>query len=171
MSKEFLGHLLRAQARLYGYIRCQVASRADAEDILQETAAILWSKYETFQPGTNFLAWGYAAARNEIRRYYRRQARDRQLFSEDFLALLDRQVRDMDDELSSMQEALAGCLAKLRESDREVVQRCYARGTTVARVSEELGRPVGTLKNVLKRCRLALYECIRRTLAREQRGE
>ena len=44
------------QPRIYGYIRSLVADRSDAEDMLQETASVLWQKFDEFTPGTNFLA-------------------------------------------------------------------------------------------------------------------
>ena len=66
-----------------------------------------------------------------------------------------------------MQEALAGCMNKLKTDDRDVVQRCYGTGATILGVAEELGRPIDTIKSVLKRCRRALYECVRRTLGVE----
>ena len=51
------------EARIYGYIRSLVVHRADAEDLLQETASMLWQKFHEFQPGSNFLAWAMSVAR------------------------------------------------------------------------------------------------------------
>jgi RNA polymerase sigma-70 factor, ECF subfamily len=168
LSKQFIGNLLAVQPRIYGYIRAQVSNRADADDVLQETVSALWVRYDRFQSGTNFLAWACKTAHNKILHYYRRRARDRRLFSEEFAVQVARRAEQMDDELSGLQVALRSCMTKLPSVDRDVVQRCYASGATVASVSAELRRPVETIKSVLKRCRRALYQCIGKTLARER---
>ena len=45
------------QSRVYAYIRALVFRRADAEDILQEVAVVLWRKYDQFEPGSRFDQW------------------------------------------------------------------------------------------------------------------
>jgi RNA polymerase sigma factor (sigma-70 family) len=105
----------------------------------------------------------------EIQHYYRRQARDRRIFSAEFIALIDRRLPEMEGELLQMREAFRNCMAKLRASDRDIVERCYESGTTVAQVAEQVHRPLETIKSILKRSRRALYECVRRTMLTENR--
>ena len=40
----------------------------DAEDILQACRLTLWKQFETFEPGTNFLAWARKIALNQTHR-------------------------------------------------------------------------------------------------------
>ena len=168
ISQEFVGLLLQVQPRIYAYIRAQIPVRADAEDVFQETVMSLWSGYAEFQPESNFLAWAYGFARNKVLHYQRRYARQRRLFSEEAVRQIASEAESMADELGSVQDALQNCLTKLRPEDREVVQRCYGTDMTVATVAVQLGRSVNTIKSVLRRCRRALYDCIRRTLSREE---
>jgi RNA polymerase sigma-70 factor, ECF subfamily len=72
--------------------------------------------------------------------------------------------------LSELEPMLAECMQRLSAADREVVQRCYGSDATLATVADELGRPVNTIKSVLKRARLALFECIQRAMRREKRS-
>ena len=65
---------VRDEARIYGYIRSLVVHRADAEDLLQETASVLWQKFHEFQPGSNFLAWAMSIARFQVRHFRRKEA-------------------------------------------------------------------------------------------------
>jgi RNA polymerase sigma-70 factor (ECF subfamily) len=170
ISQEFVGLLLQVQPRIYAYIRAQIPIRADAEDVYQETVMALWSDFATFQPGGSFLAWAYGFARNKVLHYQRRSARQKRLFSEEAARQIASEAEAMADEVGSIQDALRNCLTKLRPTDREVVQRCYGTDMTVAMVASQLGRSTNTIKSVLKRCRRALYDCIRRTLAREEQG-
>ena len=168
-SNEFIDLFLKAEPRVYAYIRSQISHRADAEDVLQETTTTLWAKFDDFAPGTDFLAWAYQVARFKVQHYHSKQTRQRRLFSRAFVELVAAKADGMADELSELDALLVECIQRLSAADREVVQRCYGTDATVAAVADQLGRPVNTIKSVLKRARLALYQCIQRALGREKR--
>lgn len=73
------------QSRIYGFIRSLVVHRADAEDLLQETASVLWRKFDEFRPGSNFLAWALQVARFQVMYFRQRQKRDVLQFSDKFV--------------------------------------------------------------------------------------
>jgi RNA polymerase sigma-70 factor (ECF subfamily) len=168
-NREFVRLLVPAEPRIYAYIRAQIPHRPDAEDVFQETVSVLLSKFDQFRPGTNFLGWALQVAHFEIRQFYRHQAQERRLFSEAFLNLIAETTEAMSDELADLRESLAVCLEKLKEVDRDIVRRYFGTGATVQTVAADVGRPIDTIKSVLKRSRQSLYECIRRSLARENR--
>ena len=87
-SSDFVRLLLRAEPRIYAYIRSQIPHRTDAEDVLQETVTVLWSKWSDFRPESNFLAWGYQVARFKVQHYYRTRMTERRLFSDAFIELV-----------------------------------------------------------------------------------
>jgi len=167
-NREFVRLLVQAEPRIYAYIRAQIPHRPDAEDVFQETVAVLWTKFDQFRPETNFLSWALQIAYYEIRQFYRNQGRERRLFSEAFLNLVAETTEAMSGELTDLRQTLTDCLEKLKGPDREVVQRYYGTGATVQSVAADIGRPVDTIKSVLKRSRRVLYECIQRTLSREE---
>ena len=53
--------LLRALVDDYGLLRERLARRLgsadDAEEVLQQTATISWTKFDEFQSGTDFVRW------------------------------------------------------------------------------------------------------------------
>ncbi len=169
ISDEFLGLFLKAEPRVYAYIRSQVPHRADAEDVLQETAATLWTKFNDFRSGSDFLAWAYQVARFKVQHFRDKQTRRRRLFSQTLVDLVAVQAEKMADQTGELQTMLAECMEELSDADREVVERCYGSDATVATVAAQLGRPVNTIKSVLKRARRALYDCIQRAIGREDR--
>jgi RNA polymerase sigma-70 factor (ECF subfamily) len=164
-SRQFLRLFVPVEPQIYAYIRAQVPHRPDAEDVFQETIAVLWSKFDHFQPGTNFLAWSLQIAYYEIRQLHRRQSRERKLFSEAFLDRIAETTEAMSGEMADLREALALCLQKLRATDRDLVRRYYGSGATVQSVATQIGRPLDTVKSMLKRSRRSLYECVQRALA------
>lgn len=168
-SNSFIDLFLKAEPRVYAYIRSQIPHRSDAEDVLQETASTLWAKFHDFAPDSNFLAWAYQVARFKVQHYHEKQSRQRRLFSRALVDLVAARAEKMANELSELEPMLAECMQRLSAADREVIQRCYGSDATVAAVANELGRPVNTIKSVLKRARLALFECIQRSIHREKR--
>jgi RNA polymerase sigma-70 factor (ECF subfamily) len=169
-TNEFMRLFLQAEPRIYGFIRSQVLQRADAEDILQDTASVLWSKFDQFPAGDNFVAWACQVARFKIQHYHRNRGRSRLLFTESFLEIVASATEAMSSDLQDLETALSGCMDRLKETDREIVQRAYGTDATINALASELGRPVGTIKDILARARRSLYDCIRRSMKREDRS-
>ena len=59
---QFLRLYTRHQHRILAYIYTLVPNRADAEDLLQDTAVLLWEKFAQFELGTDFIAWACRVA-------------------------------------------------------------------------------------------------------------
>ena len=64
-GEEFTRLLLENQKRIWGLVLSLVPRGSDADDVMQETCAVLWRKFDQFEAGTNFGAW---ALRIEIGR-------------------------------------------------------------------------------------------------------
>jgi RNA polymerase sigma-70 factor, ECF subfamily len=169
-TNEFVRLFLQAEPRVYGYIRSQVLQRADAEDLLQETAAVLWSKFDRFVAGSDFVAWACRIARFKVQHYHRGRGRSRLLFSEQFLDAVADTTEVLSGDLRELEVALAGCMERLKDSDRDVMRRSYSADVSIGNLAAELGRPVGTIKDILARARRALYDCIRRSLGKDDRS-
>jgi RNA polymerase sigma-70 factor (ECF subfamily) len=74
-SELFLKLLMSNEVRIFSYILRLVPNLADAEDIMQETAGIMWRKFDQFQRTTNFVAWAVEIAHYRILDYRRRERR------------------------------------------------------------------------------------------------
>ena len=82
-SESFLVLVTGAQRALHAFILKLVPSLADADNILQETNLVLWSKQGEFRLGTDFLAWAFRIARYQVMAYRKRQSLDRLVFGEE----------------------------------------------------------------------------------------
>src|SRR5262245_2939914 len=87
----FVRLFLRHQNDLLRYILPLVGGLDDAQDVLQETAAALWRKFDRFDPRQPFLAWARQFARNEVLMHHRRRRRYTFLTDELIDELADRQ--------------------------------------------------------------------------------
>jgi len=164
---EFLRLHARYAARLHAFILSLLPNWSDAEDVLQETVAVLWSKFDEFQPGTSFFAWACQVARFEVSRFLRRQHRDRLRFDDETLGLITAAASEMDEHLAARERALAGCVERLPEKDRTLLGLRYREGLTADGIARRVGRSVHAVYKAAKRIRRVLYDCVNRALATE----
>ena len=76
-SFEFVQLLTSHQSRLYAYVLSLLGNRTQAEDVMQETNAVLWRKAHDFKLGTNFGAWMLKVAHFQVMAHRRKLTRDR----------------------------------------------------------------------------------------------
>lgn len=170
---DFVSLFLADQRRIHRYIVTLLGRQQDAEDLLQETAAVLWRKFAEFQPGSSFYAWSCRTAYLNVLEYRRKRGRDATLLDEDILEKLATSYGGDDASTTEIQvSALEACLDKLVAKDRQLIERCFRSAKVKAReVAAELGRPADSVYRSLGRIRRTLLECVRRaTRAQEHEG-
>jgi RNA polymerase sigma-70 factor (ECF subfamily) len=167
-AERFVRLLAKCQRQVFLYALGLVQNAADAEEILQETNLVLWRKFDQYQPGTDFGRWACRIAHFEVLKFRERRAREQRLFTSEFIEALAVESEDSLEELDARREALARCLGKLRNTDRQLVLRRYQEHATTQSVAEALGRSVQGTRKSLHRIRTALLACIERTLAAEE---
>lgn len=168
-TEQFVRLLTQHNRRLYGYILALLPHRSDADEVLQETSTFLWRNFSQFRPGTDFASWACRAAYFKVLEFRQRQRRDRLIFSDETVSLLADEAQALGDVLDLRQRALADCLERLGDRDRELVRLRYAPQATVASVAAEVRRSVDAVYKALNRIHGALLECIQRRLAAAER--
>jgi RNA polymerase sigma-70 factor (ECF subfamily) len=165
---EFAEYLRQHQSQLFGYIHSLLRNLNDADDLFQQTTMILWGKFEEYDRQRSFLSWACGVARFEIANFLRARGRQRLYFTDELnLLLIEAQEELKQQEIEDRREALLKCAAKLRASDRELLDACYSDSAGVTEVAQRQSRSPQSVHNSLRRIRRALFECIRRTLAQE----
>jgi RNA polymerase sigma-70 factor, ECF subfamily len=161
----FVELLNRHHRRLLGYIASLVGNRHDAEDVLQRVSLTLWRKFDTFTPGTDFLAWGTTVAFYEAKSFLRLSSRPVVRFDDALLALLARErAADLERQEPRL-AALERCLGQLDEPSHKLLHAVYSGNQDIAAIAAKLNRAPQTLYNKLHLIRRALAECIERVLA------
>ncbi|HZU35693.1 MAG TPA: sigma-70 family RNA polymerase sigma factor [Gemmataceae bacterium] len=169
---EFAAQLRAVQTRLYAYIYSLVHEFNDADDLFQQTALILWKKFGEFDRERSFFSWACGIARLEVLNFLRNRGRHRLYFSDDLnLLLIEAHEEVAEPELMERRQALATCIAKLRERDQELLLECYQESGGVNQAAERRGRSPQSVFNSLRRIRRALFMCITRATSPASRPE
>jgi RNA polymerase sigma-70 factor (ECF subfamily) len=161
--------LLRdGRSRVFGYLLALVQNLADAEDLYQQTALLLWEKFDQYQPGTDFGSWATTVAHYTALNFLRRQSRRRALFSEAALQRLNAMQSEMRTiDCTARSEALVHCVAALPEGERRLVRLRYQGEQSVQDIAESEQRTVGAVYTALSRIRKSLLACVERRVAKE----
>jgi RNA polymerase sigma-70 factor (ECF subfamily) len=166
---EFARLLREVHRELFGFIFAMLQNRADAEDVYQQCAVVLWKKFATFTPGTSFSAWAIRIAQYEIKDFVKARRRRKVFFSDAILEAIavSYQVESSDAQNQRM-EALARCLEKLSDRDRRVFKECYAVNRDYRKIAEAEGKTMAAIYKAISRIRKSLYVCVQRKMAAEQ---
>ncbi len=161
---DFLRLYAEHEATLHVFVRSMLSDRAEADEVMQQVVIVLWTKFDTAQ---DFKKWAYGVARLEVLRFLQSRKRDRHVFDEELLHRLADRVALHGLEVVTRREALDGCLEKLPATQQELVLTAYTKGTRMDELAARRGQTPMALYKLLHRIRLALMECVERTLAEE----
>lgn len=166
--RQFGDLLAECSSDLFGFIYSLVQNHADAEDVYQQVALVLWEKFDNFTLGTNFAAWATTIAHNTARDYIRSRRKHAITFSEEVLdaiaaAYSARQCWSTSD----TSDALTQCLKKLSPKQRSLVDRVYSPNRDFGAIAEAENRTVGAIYQAICRIRKSLYACVQRELSQE----
>ena len=161
---KFVQLLVGSQQRLYAFIRAQVSSRDDADEILQQTSMILWEKFDRFRPDGDFTRWACGIARREILAHFRNQKRFKLLLHENIANAVADKLVDLVDTFDDRQDALAECMKGLSKRQRELIHRRYVDDESVKEIAEQIGLTQSSVYKSLSNIRDVLYNCIQQKL-------
>ncbi|MFW5876901.1 MAG: sigma-70 family RNA polymerase sigma factor [Myxococcota bacterium] len=164
VDEAFEGAIFPHLGELYGTAVRLTRSRAEADDLLQESMLRAWSFWDRFQKGTNARAWMHRILMNTFINGYRRRKRERELLAE-----VDRDLGERPFEAHASWEARAegigdevhAALAELPAEFRQVVILVDFDDLSYKEVADALGCPIGTVMSRLHRGRRTLKRQLR----------
>ncbi len=162
--ERFMRLFLEHEPAILRSVLVFVPQRADARDIVQETAVALWRHLAEYDPARPFVNWACGYARIEVRRFLRRSQRRAALSEAAAVALIesDQAQAAWHEERESY---LADCRAQLAPEQGRVLDGYYVDELGVEALAQRHGRSVEAIYKMLQRIRHALLECMERKTA------
>jgi RNA polymerase sigma-70 factor (ECF subfamily) len=155
------------QRNIYAFLLSSVHNYNDANDLLQETATVMWRKFDEFRPGSSFLAWGITIAHHLVLKFFNEHKRSRIQFDDALLQeLADTTMEEMKN-VNALTDALRHCFQKLSEANQKLLRLRYQEGMTIKAIASFLGKPVFGMYKAFARLQDALQVCIENVLRRE----
>ena len=135
-------------------MKYRIGSAEDAQDVLQEVCLAAYRGYPGFRDESAFRTWLVGIARNKCSDYFRRKSRGRELPIDG----INEAVPVSDARGSAGRTAVRETLARLSESDRQLLLLFYMKELPQAEIAARLHIPVGTVKSRLHRAREGFRE-------------
>jgi len=144
--------------QLHRFFLAQLASRADADDLLQETWLRIHKVRHTYRAGEPVLPWFYAIARRVRVDHYRKAIRTvaRHQEVDDMSRIATPVVAE-----SGQSGGLTALLAPLSEGEREVIEMLKVEGMSLEEVARARSCTVGSVKQKAHRA----YKKLRETMS------
>jgi RNA polymerase sigma-70 factor (ECF subfamily) len=172
--EEFLRLFLTHQGDVRAFVGSLLRQPAARDDVVQETALVLWRKFDTFDPSRSFGAWARGIAANLVRQRLEKDGRHAQTLPPEVLpaivAAYDRtelggpEGPNGDSPQQSRRDALELCLKELPDKSRSLLTMRYEEGLSSAKAAERVGSTADAIHKALSRIRLKLEACIQRRL-------
>jgi RNA polymerase sigma-70 factor, ECF subfamily len=160
--ERFMRLLVSHQPKIYAAIRALGLSRHDAEDVLQNTATVLWRRFDDFREGTRFDHWACQTARLQTLNFRQKRHHEIALLDQQTMQLLVADAEQNQDCLSSIHEHLDDCLERLVDSERSMLDERFIGGRTNAEIGSLLRKSEATISRGLSRVYNKLLACIER---------
>ena len=167
-TRRFLDLHSRCSRWLFAYILSLVHNPSDAEDLLSETTATLWEKFDEFQPGTEFRAWACQIAKYKVLEWRKKQSHSPMPATPEFLEAVTQAHLQIGPRLNEQAAYLDSCVEQLPQHDRELLERRYGSGDTVKELARSLGRSIHWVYRRLNAIHEVLWHCIRRKMAERE---
>lgn len=169
VSGDFVLELSKAQPRLFGYALKRLGSQEQANELVQEVNLVLCAKADSFEPGTDFLAWAFTIARFQLMAYRKKQVRDRLVFADEVVDLIEELSADQEasSKHSLRQDALQRCMRNLEKEQQDILARRYVDASSVKAIAADRGTTANAVSLVLHRARQKLMKCIELRVANE----
>lgn len=158
---EFVRLLTQHSSQIFGFVLALCMNRSDADDIFQNTSVVLWQKFDTYKPHTNFRAWACQIAYYEVLYARRKNSRVVTLSDKAWEALAADALSAWERK-DDHQESLADCLDKLPAEDRQLLEQKYFSRESVVEIAGQYSRSVHSVYRGLRRIHTWLVECMQR---------
>lgn len=156
----FLRLFQSSERELFRYVAALVPNIGDAEEIVQQTAVVLWSKFHQFDAERPFTPWACRFAINVVKQWLVCRKRWQSNLDDGLAEQLAARREELRPQFESRLRHLDACLEKLPMGQREVIEAYYFRRRSVEVIAEESQRSADAIYKMLQRIRLMLRQCI-----------
>jgi len=158
------GLFLRNTELIKGFIYALLPSIAECEDVFQEVFLVVTEKAGQFEPGTDFLAWVRAIARNIVRRHLAARRSHGIALSDGAFESVMACADAAESEWHERRAALARCMGDVAPAARRVLELRYVEDLGPGEIARRTKRSVNGVSVALAKVRKFLRECVDRRL-------
>lgn len=159
-QERFMRLWIATQPSVGNYVRSAIRDRAVAEDVLQDTALVIFRRFAEFDEQRPFVAWALGIARFQIMGMRRDAARSLVVFDDEVLEKFTESWTEQAVEPSDRSAALESCIDRLAGHAQRLVRLRYFEELNADQIAQQLGGNGASIRVTLQRIREQLRACI-----------
>lgn len=163
-QEQFLRLLMLNDKSIYAYILSVVSNISDADDIMQETSAVLWRKFSEFDRNLDFVPWALTVARYQVLNYFKKKKRSKVVFSDDLMISIKEEFEKKTPQINDRLYALKNCIKQLDDTDRDILKLRYDKGLTLESIGDHISKSTRAAFYSLSRIHKLLMVCVEKKL-------
>ncbi len=164
---QFVQLLTNTQHRIYGYILSVTSNCADADDLMQETTAVMWQKFDQFKLGTDFVAWGIAVARYAFLDYRKKNRGSAVRLNDEAIQAIESDARKAIKNTDFRLDPLKECVVQLKPKYRKILELRFFEGNSIKMIAERVGISDRSVFRTFSHVYNLLLNCVQKKLAGE----
>jgi RNA polymerase sigma-70 factor (ECF subfamily) len=161
-QERFLALFLASEQELFRYVAAITPSLEDAREVVQQTAVVLWQKFDQYDLSQPFTPLACRFALNITKQWLARKKRWQSILADDVAETIAKRRIELMPAMDSRLRFLDGCLEKLSTDQRRIIEGYYFRQLGVDGVAKESHRTVDAVYKAMQRIRRLLQDCIER---------
>jgi RNA polymerase sigma-70 factor (ECF subfamily) len=159
-TKRLTGMWMSAQPIVSSFVSSMVRDFAARDDVMQEVVAAVIESFHKYDPEKPFVGWLLGIARNQVGLYHRKMKREKLVFDESVVSMLEASFGRVPISEVQKLEFLQGCLERLSERDRKLCDLRYERDLKPSGIATIVGMTANNVSKSLQRIRDQLRNCI-----------
>ncbi len=167
-ARQFMSILVPNQRRILAFILSMVPNKQYTEDILQETLAEMWNKFDQFEIGTDFVAWGCTIAKYKVIEFRRKVMNSKLQFNDSLIRILEIESDQKLKKMSCYIDALQQCMQKLTMKEVGFLKQRYENDLTLTKIASRTGISIQGVHKAISIIHSKLVRCIRTSLRLEE---
>lgn len=172
LSEDDQGRFLRlwtiSQPMVASYVHALILDHTAAQDVLQETALVIFRRFAEYDESRPFVSWALGIAKYQVLGQRRDLMRCPVVFDDEVLAGFTENWADATSIQVDVSELLRPCLEKLASHARRLVQMRYFDDLNASEIANRLGMASAAVRVALQRVREQLRTCVDRQLELEK---
>lgn len=157
-----------AQPMVANYVHALIRDHATAQDVLQETALVIFRRFAEYDDSRPFVGWALGIAKYQVLGQRRDAMRCPVVFDDEVLAGFTETWASIAPVESEVSDLVSQCLGKLASHARRLVQMRYFDDLNASEIAERLGMASAAVRVALQRVREQLRACVEQQLQIEK---
>ena len=163
-ESSYIRLLTANYVRIKSFIYSMLPNEADADDVMQEASIIMWKKFDSYVPNTDFTAWAVTIAKYKVLEFRRKNYSDNVMLDSQVLELLAKDNLNIFEQAEERTEILMECVNSLPEGDRDFIKLKYSHGLTLKKLANSFGLSVTSAFRNSARIHGLLQSCVQRKM-------